>query len=380
MADRLAIITHEYYPVLSGGTVFAQQISKELAKLGWEVDLLTTRIGTDYPRVEQSEGFRVYRFPTARRSVADSTLLEHLSYFGLGFPQMLARAAQRRYAAIFSIFAIPSGLIALGISKALGVPSIVFVDAADTPGVESAMKQHVNKLAAVFKLVVNNSAGVTILEGLEDLAMPYLNHDRVVSIPNGTTLPAVLAKPNENGPQLELLSIGRLVLRKGFQHIIEALGIVKRTRADFRLRIVGYGRAEDEIRKVLDQHDVASNIEFLGRVEYKDIAPYYQRSDAYLFYGAREGSSLAMIEAAAYGLPLIASDHAGNRTYIEQGQSGFLVEHKNPQALADAVLALLERRTELPAMGRKSREIAERYSWAKIAERYDAFIRTTLRR
>ncbi len=380
MADRLAIITHEYYPVLSGGTVFAQQISKELAKLGWEVDLLTTRIGDDFPRVEQAEGFRVYRFPTARRSVSDSTLFEHLSYFGLGLPQMLARAAQRRYSAIFSIFAIPSGLIALGISKALGVPSIVFVDAADTPGVESAMKKHVGKLAAVFKFVVNNSSGVTILEGLEDLAMPYLNHDRVVSIPNGTTLPALLAKPNQNGPNLELLSIGRLVLRKGFQHIIEALGIVKRTRSDFRLRIVGYGRAEDEIRKVLEQHDVADNVSFLGRVEYKDIAPYYQSSDAYLFYGAREGSSLAMIEAAAYGLPLIASDHAGNRTYIEQGESGFLVEHKNPQALADAVLSMLERRSELAAMGYKSRQIAERYSWAKIAERYDAFIRTTLRR
>jgi glycosyltransferase involved in cell wall biosynthesis len=58
----------------------------------------------------------------------------------------------------------------------------------------------------------------------------------------------------------------------------------------------------------------------------------------------REGSLLAMIEAAAYGLPRIASDHPGNRTYVE-----------------------------------RSRAIAERYSWQRIAERYDAFFQKVLR-
>jgi glycosyltransferase involved in cell wall biosynthesis len=85
-----------------------------------------------------------------------------------------------------------------------------------------------------------------------------------------------------------------------------------------------------------------------------------------------------MIEAAAYGLPLIASDHPGNRTYVEHGQSGFLVEHKNPQALADAIVHLLERREELAIMGQRSRAIAERYSWQRIAERYDAFFQKVL--
>jgi glycosyltransferase involved in cell wall biosynthesis len=377
---RLAIITHEYYPVLSGGTVFAEKMAEELNKLGWEVDILTARIGTTFPRLEYGRGFKVRRFETARSSVTDSTLREHLSYFGFGLPQMLACARIQRYTALFTVFAIPSGLMGLVISKALGIPSVVFVDAADTPGVESAMNSYVRHLDKVFDVVVNNSAHVAVLEGLEDLAMPHIHHDRVVTIPNGATLPAVAAHPGENGPLLELLSIGRLVLRKGFQQIVEALGIVKRQRSDFHLRIVGYGRAEDDIRRVLDQHDVADRVSFLGRVEYKDIAQYYLGSDAYLFYGAREGSSLAMIEAAAYGLPLIASDHPGNRTFVENGASGFLVEHKNPAALANAVLHLLEHKGELAQMGRRSREIASGYTWTKIAERYDRVLRGTLRK
>jgi glycosyltransferase involved in cell wall biosynthesis len=87
-----------------------------------------------------------------------------------------------------------------------------------------------------------------------------------------------------------------------------------------------------------------------------------------------------MIEAAAYGLPLIASDHPGNRTFVENGKSGFLVEHRVPEALANAVLHLLEHREELPRMGQRSREIAEGYSWTKIAARYDAVFRGALAR
>jgi glycosyltransferase involved in cell wall biosynthesis len=378
MKDRLAIITHEYYPVLSGGTVFAEKMAEELGKLGWEVEILTARIGGTFPKVEHGNGFDVHRFTTARTSVTDSTLLEHLSYFGFGLPQMMARAARQRYKAIFTVFAIPSGLIGLAISKTLGIPSVVFVDAADTPGVESAMRSYVRYLDPVFDFVVNQSAEVVVLEGLEDLAMPHIHHERVVTIPNGATLPASPARPGENGPTLELLSIGRLVLRKGFQEIIEALGLVKRQRSDFRLRIVGYGRAEDDIRRALDAEGVADNVTFLGRVEYKDIAPYYLASDAYLFYGAREGSSLAMIEAAAYGLPLIASDHPGNRTFVENGASGFLVPHKEPAALAEAVLHLLEHRDQIPKMGRRSREIAEGYTWTKIAARYDQVLKKAI--
>jgi glycosyltransferase involved in cell wall biosynthesis len=240
------------------------------------------------------------------------------------------------------------------------------------------MRTYVRHLTRVFRFVADRSDGLVILDGLQDLALPHVQHDRTVIIPNGATLPAQTAQPGSHGPTLELLSIGRLVLRKGFREILEALGRVRERRSDFRLRIIGYGRAEDEIRRVLEDHRIAENVEFVGRVEYSALGAYYLGADAYLFYGDREGSSLAMIEAAAYGLPLIASDHPGNRTYIEHGQSGFLVPHENPGALADAILHLLENKHTLADMGQRSRAIAERYSWQRIAERYDAFFQKVL--
>ena len=380
MSERLAIIIHEYYPVLSGGTIMAEKLAGELSKLGWEVDILTTRIGRNFPPRETREGFDVYRFATARRSTGDSTLREHLSYFGFGLPQMLAHARKRRYSMLFPIFAIPSGLIGLTISKLLGIPSVVFVDAADMPGLESAMKTYVRYLASVFRIVVNKSQAVIVCEGLEDVLEPFLNHRRFAAIANGTVLPAELANPNQNGSTLQLLSIGRLVLRKGFHEIIKALDIVKREREDFHLRIIGYGRAEDEIRRVLEGHSLSRHVSLLGRVEYGELGAYYLGSDAYLFYGDREGSSLAMVEAVAYGLPVIASDHPGNRTYVKNAENGFLVEYKNPDVLARAILSFLVQRDTLPDMGRNSRAIAKAYSWANVAALYDDFLREALRK
>ena len=377
---RLAIITHEYYPVLSGGVVFAEKMGQELTRLGWEVDILTARIGSDQPHHERGAGFDIYRFDTARKSIGDSKLREHLSYFVLGLPKMYWHARSRKYDLLFSIFALPSGLIAHSISKVTGVPSVVFVDAADTPGIESAMKTYTDYLISVFKVVTNGAAGVVLLEGIDDLARPHIHHDRVTSIPNGAALPDRVAPTGSRPGNLKLLSIGRLVFRKGFQDIIQALDLVKQERSDFQLDIVGYGRDEAAIRAALAASTVADCVNLCGRVEYERLSDYYLGADAYLFYGRREGSSLAMIDAAAYGLPIVASDHPGNRTFVRHEENGFLVEHGNHRALAGAVLELLRQRERLADFGRKSRAIAEAYSWPRIVERYDAFFRTTLAR
>jgi len=380
LTRKLAIITHEYHPVLSGGTIFTEKLAGELSKIGWEVDILTARVGDGHPALEEGAGFRVRRFRTARSSTADSSLREHLSYFLLGLPQMTAFARSRGYDLLFPVFAIPSGLMALGMARVLQVPTVVFVDAADTPGVESAMRSYVRHMTRLFRFITRRSDGVVICEGLEDLALPHIRNPRVTAIPNGTVIPETVARPGQNGPRLEMLSIGRLVLRKGFDEIIRALSLVKKRRSDFHLRIVGYGKKEDEIRRVLEEHGIHDNVSMLGRVEYEELAAYYLSSDCYLFYGDREGSSLAMIEAVSYGLPLIASDHPGNRAYIKHGESGLLVEHRNPEKLSRAVLDLLEHRDRLPAMGRASRAIAESYSWSNVARRYDEFFRSVLDR
>ncbi|MBI4632958.1 MAG: glycosyltransferase family 4 protein [Deltaproteobacteria bacterium] len=372
---KLALIIHEFYPVLCGGTVFAEKIGMELLKMGYEVEILTAGIGKNFPRCEYLHGVKVIHFNTMRKTTHDASFLEHVCFFVIGAPKIFRYLLRNRPDIMFSIFAIPTGLIATFISKILRIPNIVFVDAADLPGIESAMQTIAKYLVIPFKLATNYAAGVTILEGLEDVAEKYVSNEQRIVIPNGTTIPEQTATPGRNESPLVFLSIGRLVLRKGFLDTILALAIVKKKRSDFLFNIVGYGTKEEEIARLLQDNALEANIKMLGRVEYDKLSEYYLDSDVYLFYGAREGSSLAMIEAASYGLPVIASDFPGNRAFVEHGQSGLLVEHRNPEKLAGAILNVLENRNQLPAWGIRSREIANCYSWSKIAERYDTFFR-----
>ncbi|MGK5082320.1 glycosyltransferase family 4 protein [Bdellovibrionota bacterium FG-1] len=370
---RLAILTHEYYPVLCGGTVFAEKMAIEWSALGYDVEILTCRIGKSFPPEETVGPFRVRRFWTGRKSIHDAKLIELLTFFALGLPQILVYLARHPKDLLFSIFAIPSGLIGNLASRLLRVPHFTFVDAADTPGIQSAQQGLMRFMRPVFRWATTHATGVIILQGIEEIARPQISNPRLTIIPNGTSIPDEIAQPGSKNARVEFLSIGRIVLRKGFKEILEALAEVAKRRQDFHLTIIGYGTREDEIREILKSYQLESFVTLVGRVEYAQLKSYYLQSDCYLFYGAPEGSSLAMIEALSYGLPMIVSDDPGTRAYVIQGENGALVEHLQPKKLAAAIETLLENRTQIPFYGKRSREIAVQYSWTNIARKYDQF-------
>ena len=368
---KVTIITHEYYPVLCGGTVFVDKIARAFSGMGLEIEVLTTGVGSGFDRIEINDRFKVVRFYTGRTSKHDAKLSEHLRFLLFGLPQMFRYLRRERTGLLFCVFAIPSGLIGVILSKLLRVPSVVFVDAADVPGIQSAMKGVTDRLKPVFQFVTRHATAVTILDGLEDVAKPLVRNSITAIIPNGTSIPSLAARPGTSGaPRIELLSIGRLVLRKGFLEIIQALALVKKKTSNFHLTIVGYGTREDAIRRLLEENDLAEHVTMTGRVEYEKLVEYYLNSDCYLFYGDREGSSLAMIEALSYGLPIIATDHPGTTTFVRDGINGMLVEPKNVKKLSEAILQLIENKQSIPELGRNSRDIAECYTWEKIAEQY----------
>jgi glycosyltransferase involved in cell wall biosynthesis len=378
MKKRLALISHEYYPVLCGGTIFAEKIAQELGKLGYEVVILTPGIGKGFPKVEKNASFEVRRFYTGRTSVGDSTLMEHLRFILFGLPQLFWHCFRNSYDLLFPVFVIPTGFLALIISKILRVPSVVFVDAADTPGVDSAMKNIIGFLKILFSFTTKHSSGVAILDGLQDLAGPLINNNVTAVIPNGATIPSLRASPGTSGGKIRFLSIGRLVLRKGFGDILKAFSKVKERGLDFELSIVGYGGQDKVLEQLLRDYDISDNVRLVGRVEYDQLKDFYLNADCYIFYGKREGSSLAMIEAIAYGLPVIATKHPGNSTFVESGANGFLVDENDIDALSAAFCRTIEKGSELRDWGTRSREIAATYSWTEIAKKYDELFKRAM--
>ena len=126
----------------------------------------------------------------------------------------------------------------------------------------------------------------------------------------------------------------------------------------WHLLVVGDGPARDQVRATLDH--VGSRVRWLGQMENDTLAAIYAASDLYVWPAFREAWGMALLEAQAAGLPVVAGDTGGIPDVVADGESGQLVPIGDPAALASAISRLLNDPNALRAMGRCALERAHR--------------------
>jgi len=160
---------------------------------------------------------------------------------------------------------------------------------------------------------------------------------KVISNPLPFPFPGVPAKRGSR----TVLAVGRLVQAKGFDLLLEAWAQVTPFHPDWHLVIVGEGEERDslEARKLalgLDQ-----SVSMPGACSH--IAAYYENADIFCLSSRYEGFGLVLLEAMAFGLPVVSTDcETGPKEIIRDGLNGLLVATGNPQALTNALLRLIE--------------------------------------
>jgi phosphatidylinositol alpha-1,6-mannosyltransferase len=178
-------------------------------------------------------------------------------------------------------------------------------------------------------------------------------------------------------PDAELIvSISRLVPRKGFDVAIRAAAALRPTRPDLLLVIAGGGRDDSRLRRLAAELDAP--VRFLGRVSNEALPQLYACADLYAMlcrnrWGGleQEGFGIVFVEAAACGVPQIAGASGGAAEAVAHGETGLVIDHPDDvDAVAAAMRSLLDdpvRRTAMAAAGRR-RAIAE-FSYDVLAER-----------
>jgi glycosyltransferase involved in cell wall biosynthesis len=151
-----------------------------------------------------------------------------------------------------------------------------------------------------------------------------------------------------------LLSAGRLVAQKGYDHLLDAFALVRVRLPAARLAIAGEGPARGELLARAESAGLAGSVHFLGHVG--EMRPLYAMADVYVQSSRNEGLSGALVEAMASGLPVVATDVGGTREGVEDGANGLLVPPGDPRALSEGILALLENPAASEAMARAARE------------------------
>ncbi|WP_439371721.1 glycosyltransferase [Bradyrhizobium sp. DASA03120] len=151
--------------------------------------------------------------------------------------------------------------------------------------------------------------------------------------------------------------LGRMLKSKGLETTVEAVSLAQARRPRIELELWGTpdpGNPTSYTADELTQLSVIDGITWMGKAP--DIATVWERADIAILLSESEGMPRALMEAAGYGIPMIATNVPGCRSVVRDGVDGFLVPHGDPVAAAEAIVRLARDPVTRMRMGRKARE------------------------
>jgi glycosyltransferase involved in cell wall biosynthesis len=194
-------------------------------------------------------------------------------------------------------------------------------------------------------------------------------------IPN--PIPAGVAPPTAAGGRAGALvvSIGRLSEEKGHDRLLEAFARVASTRPGWRLLIAGDGPLRGELEGHRDRLGLRERIDLPGLVQ--DVGRLLGQADLYVLASRREVFPMALCEAMASGVPVVAMEYRpGVREIVRDGVDGLVVPAGDVPALAAAMGRLMDDPAERRRLGARGTEIVERYGVDRVLDLWEALLRT----
>jgi phosphatidylinositol alpha-1,6-mannosyltransferase len=173
---------------------------------------------------------------------------------------------------------------------------------------------------------------------------------------------------------LVILTVARLVRRKGIKYLIEAMPRVLRSLPDTVLLVVGDGPEKPRLEEEARILGLASRVSFLGKVPEQKLIAFYQASDVFVLPAIvdsemnTEGLGVVLLEAMSMGKPVVASGVGGIPEAVVNGETGLLVKPQDPNDLADAIIRLLGNSELSRKMGDNGRQrVKEVFDWDIVA-------------
>jgi glycosyltransferase involved in cell wall biosynthesis len=247
----------------------------------------------------------------------------------------------------------------------------------------SVLVAHLNRIAERVCFLANRSATfVGVSEGVgEEVRVHYPElADRVISIPNGVDTEAFApgkrkAQARALREKLEIADdrlvavfVGSEWERKGLDALIRALPLTSGWDV-----VVAGGGDRKRYEQLADSLGVGAAVRWLGVS--RDVQLVYELADALVFPSSYEAFSLVTLEAAASGLPILATPVNGVHELLTDGQSGFLISQE-PRVIAQRLDQLAADPALRRQMGHAARQSALRFSWeTMVAKHHELYIR-----
>jgi len=390
---RILHVFDHSIPLQSGYTFRSRAILREQRHLGWQTFHLTSpkhiAPGGDEEEVDSLHFFRTRWQPSGLASlpvVREFALMRALERRLLDVCNRVQPQVLHAHSPVLD--AIP----AIRVGRRLGIPVLYEVrafweDAAVDHGTSSEWGLRYRASRALETWALRHADHVTtICEGLRaDIVARGIEAARVTVIPNAVDVTDFhFGQPADEELKAKLGLQGKTVIGflgsfyayEGLDLLIDALPCLATARNDLRLLLVGGGPQEAALKQRAAERGVADRVVFTGRVPHTEVQRYYSVVDvlAYPRHSMRLTelvTPLKPLEAMAQGHLLVASDVGGHRELIRDGSTGVLFKAGSADALAEAVLRLLDDRDNWQRYRESGRRFVEtERTWEKSVARY----------
>jgi len=273
------------------------------------------------------------------------------------------RLADRSVDAIHGYFAHAPAAVAESASARLSLRFGFSVHAKDARKVEKAI------------LVARAGRASCVVACNHDVARELLDGGAPAHlVPHGVDLDRFPATPASPTPGLRVLAVGRLVPKKGFDVLIDAIAA---TGNGITLRIVGDGPERDALHARVAQNGVAGRVTLAGACTHTTLPAEYSKADVVVVpsvvdaSGDRDGLPNVVLEAMASGRPVVGTDVGAIGAAVEHGRTGLLVPAGSPRAIAESLETLAADVALRRTLGRRARVLAEaRYDLDACVDRF----------
>jgi glycosyltransferase involved in cell wall biosynthesis len=400
MVKNIALISEHASPLaLAGGVdtggqnIYVAHTARHLAALGYNVDVFTRRDNPDLAEVMRlGPRVRLVHVPAGpARYVRKEDLLPYMAEFA-AYVVEFARRQQSIGAGYDMTHAhfFMSGLVALRVKRDLGVPYVVTFHALGRVRLRHQPNdQFPLERLGIEQLVIDGSEGIVAEcpQDREDLITLYKAPPaRITTIPCGFD-PAELWPVDKAAARERLglapeepviLQLGRMVPRKGVDTVIEALAQLRDAHGiRARLLIVG-GESEEpdpvrtpeigRLQAIAEHTGVADMVTFAGRRDRSELKYYYSAADVFVTVPWYEPFGITPVEAMACGTPVIGARVGGVKYSVLDGRTGFLVEPRDPRALARRLAHFYSEPSIAKVLSRHARRRAnDLFTWRRVS-------------
>ncbi|MFK3937678.1 1,4-alpha-glucan branching protein domain-containing protein [Alkalihalobacillus sp. NPDC078783] len=362
------LLTWEYPPITAGGlSIHVSNLAGALTKKDVIVHVVTSYVG-GLPTYEKVEGVHVHRV----QSLQPHAPSFHDWIGGLNFAMVKAGEALAKEHKIDLIHAHDwlVSVAAIGLKQKLQIPMIATIHATEQGRMKGNLNQRQSLIKAKEERLMHEAKRVIVCsESMkQELHSQYrIAKSKLFVIPNASRFTGKRER-NTFNQAVTLFSFGRFVPEKGFQHLLEAVQLLRNDGLNIKLQLAGEGPFYDRLLQITESLKLTKYVSFTGFLGASDCLVKLEGSDIVVVPSLYEPFGLSALEAMSIGKPVVASNVGGLKELITHEKNGLLFEPGNVKELAKQLRILINEPLERARLAGQAAQSAEVYTWQRTAD------------